>query len=67
MTTKEWLEQIQNHCKDIEMLCEQLKSHLEIYGHDSGFLSGSMHLMTAYKDFRKFIVDNSNEPYKSEL
>jgi hypothetical protein len=67
MTTREWLEEIQSLSGSIAATCEQLKSHLEIYGEDGTFLGGQMALLDDYKRLRKFLLDNSHPAYQSEI
>jgi hypothetical protein len=67
MTDQEWLDKIKVLAEDIAYTADGLKSHYEIYGADGTYLGGQMHLLSAYKDLRKFIVDNSHEAYRDDL
>lgn len=67
MSDQEWLDKIKDLAECIAVTAEQVKDHYEIYGADGTYLSGQMHLLSAYKDLRKFILDNSHEAYKADL
>lgn len=67
MTDIEWLDKVKELSEEIVGMVEQVKSHYQIYGADSGYLSGQMHILSSYKELRKFFLDTSHEAYRREL
>lgn len=67
LNDEEWLGKIIELSSEITGMAEQVKQHYKTYGADGTYLAGQMHLLTSYKELRKFLRDTSHEAYRGEL